>query len=94
MTYHSIALVQVEELADALKVLEKMMDLGTLTNGLQRSICEYYSISNCRPLAGSGGHIPGTSEVNPKLLFPVEGLLRYLKEKHGITGDGNDTVQS
>lgn len=27
-------LVQVGELAEALKVLEKMMDIGTLTNGL------------------------------------------------------------
>lgn len=50
----------------------------------------YRAISNFQCLAGSGSHVPGTSEVNPKLVFPVEGLLRYLKEKHGIIGDGNN----
>lgn len=28
----------------------------------------------------STGHIPGTSEVNPKLQLPVENLVTYLRE--------------
>ena len=30
----------------------------------------------------------GTSEVDPKLVFPVEGLVAYLREKHGPEADG------
>ena len=30
----------------------------------------------------------GTTEVDPKLLFPVEGLVAYLKDNHGLVGDG------
>ena len=29
-------------------------------------------------------HVPGTSEVSPKLQLPVESLLRYLRERHGL----------
>ena len=39
-------------------------------------------------MAGSVVGVEGTSEVDPKLLFPVEGLVAYLEEKHGLTGDG------
>ena len=38
--------------------------------------------------AGLGGHVPGTSEVSEKLLFPVEGLVTYLQNTHGLHQDG------
>ena len=34
----------------------------------------------------------GTSEVDPKLVFPVEGLAAYLREKHGLEADGQYLV--
>ena len=34
----------------------------------------------------------GTSEVDPKLVFPVEGLVAYLREKHGLEADGQYLV--
>ena len=36
----------------------------------------------------SQGHVPGTSEVSPKLKFPVEPLMQYLQERHGLHQDG------
>lgn len=33
-------------------------------------------------------HVPGTSEVSPKLQLPVDGLVEYLRDKHGLEGQG------
>ena len=39
------------------------------------------------------GHIPGTSEVSPKLQFPVEPLVTYLRENHGLTQEGPPVIR-
>ena len=39
------------------------------------------------------GNIPGTSEVSPKLQFPVEPLVTYLRENHGLTQEGAPLIR-
>lgn len=39
------------------------------------------------------GDVPGTIEVSPKLKFPVEPLVKYLQEKHGLTQEGTPIIR-
>ena len=51
------------------------------------------SLPSPPPPAGSGGsrgHVTGTSAVDPKLLFPVDGLVAYSRENHGLVADGEN----
>jgi acyl-CoA dehydrogenase family protein 10 len=61
-----MATIKVEDLSDALGVLEELLKLGPLASGVR---------------------VTGTSEVDPKLVFPVEGLVAYLREKHSLEAD-------
>ena len=38
-------------------------------------------------------HIPGTSEVSPKLQLPLDALARYLQEKHGLEDTSEPTLR-
>ena len=55
-------------------------------------IAYYVTQNSCYTLSciiiGSVSCVEGTTEVSPKLLFPVDPLLVYLKEKHDLVGDG------
>ena len=79
-----------KEIAEALEVLERMMDVGSLVNGIHpcMTLHSLYILSSFGVAGMGGGHVPGTSEVSPKLRFPVDGLVKYLQEKHGLFGNG------
>ena len=38
-------------------------------------------------------HVPGTSEVSPKLQLPMEALVRYLQERHGMGDSCEPTLR-
>ena len=71
------------DILEALQVLEHLLDDPVNGNVCMMSLS---LLPGCpwRPI----GEVPGTTEVSPKLQFPVEPLVKYLQDKHGLSQEG------
>lgn len=67
---------------EALQVLEHLLD--DPINGNVVWVVTIFHITLCIHI----GDVPGTTEVSPKLQFPLEPLVKYLQDKHGLTQEG------
>ena len=83
-----------DDITDALSVLEELMNVGPLTSELSHSLFLSPSLTHTHTYTGrsattggGAGHVTGTTEVDPKLQFPVERLLAYLEERHNLVGE-------
>lgn len=69
---------------EALQVLEHLLDDPINGNVNVVWVVTIFHITLCIYI----GDVPGTTEVSPKLQFPLEPLVKYLQDKHGLTQEG------
>lgn len=95
--------MQVSDIKEALKALEEVLEgksSGQLVIHLLSLQCPdrpspSSSLSLLIPSPSPlGPGIPGTTEVSPKLRIPVDPLVRYLQEKHGLHQEGGSDATS